>query len=86
MTIDPLTIIGLMAGTCTTISFFPQMRKIYLTRRTRDLSLPSYLILSLGLFLWIIYGVLAKAIAIILPNTIIFIMSLYIVAMKIRYK
>ena len=86
MTIDPLTVVGLLAGTCTTISFFPQMRKIYVTRRTRDLSLPSYLILSLGLFLWIIYGVWAKAIAIILPNTIIFMMSLYIVAMKIKYK
>ena len=82
---DYLTVIGFMAGACTTASFFPQIIKIYQTHRTRDLSLPTYVILTVGLFLWVVYGVLARAVAIILPNAIIFMMSLYIVFMKMRY-
>lgn len=79
------TLIGLLAGTCTTVSFIPQIVKIYRTRQTRALSLSTYVILCVGLFLWVIYGVLLHQIAVILPNSIILILGVYIIAMKIKY-
>lgn len=82
--IDPLTTIGLLAGACTTISFFPQIIKIYRTRQTRDLSLSAYSILCLGLFLWVVYGVISRQVAVILPNSIILCLGIYIIIMKIK--
>ena len=49
-----ITVIGLVAGACTTISFLPQIYQIYRTKETRDLSLPMFAILTAGIFLWII--------------------------------
>ena len=77
-------IVGLLAGLFTTLSFIPQIAKIYRTQRTRDLSLSTYVLLAVGLLLWIVYGVTLRQIAIILPNSVVFVMSLYIIILKIR--
>jgi MtN3 and saliva related transmembrane protein len=78
--------IGLLAGTLTTASFVPQIIKIAQTRQTRDLSLSAYVVLSIGVSLWVVYGVLINQIAIIIPNTLVFFMGMYIVIMKIRHQ
>jgi MtN3 and saliva related transmembrane protein len=78
-------IIGIAAGTLCTISFLPQIIRILKTRHTKDLSLITYFIFSLGVFLWLIYGVLIKELPVILANAITFIFCLIIIAMKIKY-
>ncbi len=78
-------IIGIMAGLFCTISFIPQVIKIFKTKNTRDLSLVTFSMLSLGVFLWLIYGILIKEPPIIGSNAVILILSLLIVVMKIRY-
>jgi len=78
-------IIGLIAGILCTISFLPQVIKAFKTRHTRDLSLATFLIFSLGVFLWLIYGILIKQIPIILANAAIFVLTLLILTMKIKY-
>ena len=77
-------IIGLLAGLCTTLSFVPQIAKIYRTGRTRDLSLSAYVLLAVGLFLWIVYGMALEQIAIIIPNALVLGMALYIILLKIK--
>jgi MtN3 and saliva related transmembrane protein len=81
---NEIMIIGLLAGLCTTLSFIPQIVKIYRTRRTKDLSLSTYVLLSVGLFLWVVYGVVLNQIAIVLPNIIVLGMALYIIVLKIK--
>jgi MtN3 and saliva related transmembrane protein len=78
-------IIGLLAGILCTISFLPQVIKIFKTKQAGDLSLATFLILSLGVFLWLIYGFLIKQIPIILANGSILVLALLILAMKIKY-
>jgi len=78
-------IIGLIAGILCTISFLPQVIKAFKTRHTSDLSLATFLIFSLGVFLWLIYGILIKQIPIILANAAIFVLTLLILTMKIKY-
>ena len=80
-----ITIIGLVAAVLTNISFIPQIYQIYRTKETRDLSLPMFAILTSGIFLWLVYGIMAKAMPVVIANAVAFISCSYIVAMKIRY-
>ena len=79
-------IIGLGAGILCMVSFLPQVIKIMRTKQTKDLSLITFSLLSLGVFLWLIYGILIGELPIILSNAVIFVLSLLIAAMKIKYK
>ena len=81
---DQIVIVGLLAGLFTTLSFIPQIAKIYRTQRTRDLSLSTYVLLAIGLFLWVIYGVVLRQIAIVLPNSVVLVMAIYIIILKIK--
>lgn len=81
-----IEIIGTLAAACTTVSFLPQVVKIYRTKMTRDLSMPMYAIFAIGVFLWTVYGLLTKSGPIVWANTVTFILCMYIIAMKIRHK
>ncbi len=85
MDMNYITVIGLLAGTCTIISFFPQVIKTAKTKKTKDISLAMYAVLAAGLFIWIIYGVLTNNFPIILANSISFILAVIILVLKIRY-
>lgn len=82
---DKITLIGTIAATCTTISFLPQVIKIYKTKHTRDISLPMYLIFALGVICWVYYGILVRSIPIIIANITIFVLCCFVLFMKIRY-
>ncbi len=79
------TFIGLAAGFCTTIAFVPQSYKIYKTKHTKDLSLVMYIILNIGILLWLIYGIIIKDSPLITANGISQIFAVYILGMKIRH-
>jgi len=84
--IEIFTIIGIAAAICTTISFLPQAIRIIRTKQTRDVSLGMYVLFSFGTFLWLAYGILLKDVPIILANSITFVLSFIILAMKLKYK
>ena len=79
-----ITVIGLVAAVCTTISFMPQIYQVYRTKQTRDLSLPTFILLTIGIFLWLVYGVLLKSLPIVLANTLTLVMCIYVVIMKFK--
>ena len=78
-------ILGLTAGAIFVSSSLPQVIKIIKSQKTTDLSLPTYILINIGNFLWIIYGLLTKQIAIILPNVISQIFKLIILFLKIKH-
>jgi MtN3 and saliva related transmembrane protein len=63
-----VTLIGLVAALCTTLSYIPQLKKIWDTGETEDISLKMFLILAAGIALWVMYGVLKGDGVIILAN------------------
>jgi len=65
-----VTLIGLVAAFCTTISYVPQIKKIWATGETHDISLKMFLTLATGIALWIVYGVLQGDAIIILANSV----------------
>ena len=77
--------IGFLAAILTTIAFIPQAVKIYKTKSTRDISLPMWLIFSVGVFLWLIYGILIMSLPVILANIVTLLISLFILFFKIKY-
>ena len=78
-------IIGIVAGILCTFSFIPQVVKIIRTKHTKDLSLITFSALSLGVFLWLIYGLMIKEFPVIAANAVTLILSLTIVMMKIKH-
>jgi len=83
---DQATLIGMLAAICTTIAFIPQVYKIYKTKHARDLSLPMYILFSVGVLLWLVYGIIINSLPVILANGITFILCLYILAMMVKYR
>lgn len=81
-----LEILGMCAGACTTISFVPQIKKVWETKSAKDISVHMYIIYSSGLLLWTIYGFLIGSISLILANFITMIFALCILVMKLRWK
>jgi MtN3 and saliva related transmembrane protein len=83
---DLITTIGLLAGTLTTISFLPQVIRVFKTHSTRDLSLTMFLLFIAGVLLWLIYGILNHQSPIIIANSVTFVLAMIILIAKIIYK
>ncbi len=79
-------VIGLAAGICTTISFAPQIIKILKTRHARDISLLMFVVLSTGIFLWLVYGILLGALPVILANGMSLILCVLIIVLRLKFK
>jgi MtN3 and saliva related transmembrane protein len=79
-----VTVIGLVAAFCTTVSYIPQIRKIWTSGETHDISLKMFLILTTGIALWVVYGVLQGDAVIILANSVSLAFLCTILFFKIR--
>lgn len=80
------TLIGLVAGLLTSVAALPQVIKTWRSRHARDLSIWQPLLLSVGVALWLIYGMLIGDTPLILANITPLICNLLLTAMKIRFK
>ena len=78
--------LGLIAGALTTVAFIPQVVKIWKSKHTLDISLGMFLIFSVGVFLWLLYGIQLGALPLILANGITLVLSLTILVFKLKYK
>jgi len=81
-----IEIIGLIAATCTTAAFVPQVYKALKEKSTADISLTMYVVLFIGLILWLIYGIYHESLAIILANTITGVLVIIMLVLKIKHK
>lgn len=79
------TTIGLMAGTLTSLAAIPQVVKTLKSRHVRDISVWQPLLLSIGVALWMIYGILISDLPLILANIIPLACNLLLTGMKIYY-
>ncbi len=76
--------LGYAAATLTTAAFVPQA---WLTFRSRDvsgISLAMYSVFTLGIALWLAYGVLLRAWPIVVANAVTLLLAAGILAMKLR--
>ena len=75
---------GYGAAFCTTAAYVPQVVRVWRTRSTRDISLKMFLVLVLGLSLWIVYGFARGELPIILANVVTLALASTILYFKLR--
>lgn len=83
---EPVTLLGLAAGSLTTVAFVPQVVKIWRTRSADDISTVMFLLFSTGVLLWLIYGIAIGSLPVIVSNAITLLLAVVIVLLKLRYK
>ncbi len=83
---DAITVLGLVAGALTTAAFVPQLAKTLRSRSAADLSLAMYIVITLGVSLWLIYGILIASAPIIIANIVTLVIALTILILKLKYR
>ena len=78
--------LGYLAAFMTTVSFLPQVIKIYKEKSAKSISSKTFYIFSLGILCWLLYGIALDSMPMIISNTVTMILSAAIIVLKHRYK
>ena len=84
MTLQEL--VGYGAALLTTLSFVPQAWLTFRTRDVRGISLGMYSVFTVGVALWLLYGLMMGAWPIVLANAVTLALASAILVMKLRYR
>jgi MtN3 and saliva related transmembrane protein len=85
LALDLMTVLGLIAAACTTFSFLPQVIQAWRTRSTKDISLGMFTVMTIGVALWVIYGVARMDLPLIAANVVTFGFAATILYLKLRH-
>ena len=80
-----IDLVGTLAACLTTASFLPQAWLSFKTRDVSGVSLGMYSVFTVGVALWLVYGLLLRAWPIVIANAITLALALAILAMKLVY-
>ena len=83
---NALDLLGLVATCFTTSSFVPQVWRTWKTRDVSGISLPTYVIITIGLALWLVYGWLRGDLPLIVANAVMVVLTGAITVMKLRFE
>jgi MtN3 and saliva related transmembrane protein len=78
-------IIGSLAAILTTTAFIPQALQVWRTRHTADISLGMYTLFTLGVALWLCYGLELLSWPIIIANSITLLLAGTVLIMKLKF-
>ena len=79
-------ILGIIAACLVNVSFFPQILKTVRTKRVGGISLPFWVMLFVGSFLWGVYGILVRGIALVLSSVMACGLCLTMIALVLKYR
>ncbi len=78
-------IVGIIAAVCTTSGFIPQIIRAMRTKKLDDVSPVMYMLLILGLSLWLSYGIHIEDMIIIVANATGLCFSIFILILRFKY-
>ncbi len=78
-------ILGSVAATLTTSAFIPQAWQVWRTRHTADISLGMYTLFTLGVALWLGYGLELSSWPIIIANGVTLLLAGGVLIMKLKF-
>lgn len=84
MTISLPTILGLIAGCCTTFGYVPQVLKIWREGDAQAISTRMFVLRVAGLFLWLGYGFALSSLPLIIFNVLSLLLAGTILVLKLR--
>ena len=77
--------VGSIAATCTTISFLPQLIRVWQRKSAEDISLTMFLLFSFGVGCWLVYGIGIGSGPVTAANAVTLALALAILILKVRY-
>ena len=77
--------IGATAAVLTTAAFVPQVWLTFKTRDASGVSLGMYSVFTVGITLWLVYGLLMQAWPIVVANVITLVLAIAILVMKLTF-
>jgi MtN3 and saliva related transmembrane protein len=80
-----LTWMGLLAAFCSTAAFLPQVVKTWRTRSTKDISIVMFMVLVIGILLWLAYGIMIQDIPLIVANSVTLLFAGTILFFKLKH-
>ena len=83
---NSVELIGFAAAFLTTIAFIPQVVQVWKTNSVEGLSLTTYIIFVIGVFLWFLYGLNIGSLSMIIANSITVVLGLVIIYFIIKSK
>ena len=78
--------VGFLAAALTTLSFVPQAWHTFQTKDVSGISLGMYSAFTLGVELWLAYGLMLQAWPVVIANAVTLALALGILAMKLIYQ
>lgn len=76
---------GYVAATLTTLAFVPQAIKTIRSRDTQSISLGMYVVFTIGIGFWLLYGIALDSLPMIVSNVVTFALSTTILVLKLRH-
>ena len=78
--------LGFIAAILTTVSFIPQVAKVWRTHSVQDISLWMYSLFTLGVALWFLYGCAIGSLPVMLANGVTLLLAASILVAKVRFE
>jgi len=78
-------LVGSLAAFLTTLAFVPQAWLTWKSRRAEGISLGMYSIFTIGVALWLVYGLMLGAWPVIIANLVTLVLAVFILGMKLRF-
>lgn len=78
-------IIGYLGGIFSSVSFLPQVMRIWKTKSAHDLSMATLLLLATNVSLWLSYGIFIGSVPLWLTNAIVLVMVLTMIGFKVKF-
>ena len=81
-----IAIIGYIAACFTSLSILPQILHTIKTKDVAGISIPSWVALSTGITLWLIYGIYIKSGPVVIANSVSLIFDLTLIFLALKWK
>ena len=78
--------IGFAAAFLTTIATIPQVIKTFRTKSAKDLSLKTILAVTVGVFFWLVYGLMINDLPLIVANIVTLCLYMVLLYFKLTFK
>ncbi|MGO4821064.1 MULTISPECIES: SemiSWEET family sugar transporter [unclassified Flavobacterium] len=81
-----IDVLGFFAGICVTLSVIPQIVKVWRTKKVQDISLLTFGMLTFGIAVWVVYGILKNDLPIVITNGVSLTLNLIMIYFIIHYE
>ncbi len=78
-------LVGFIAGAVVTVSYIPQIVRVFRLKSSHEISLPFTALLLMGICIWLAYGVAKRDVPLILWNAVGAVQAALLLYAKVKY-